>query len=359
MNKKLRTVITGTGSYIPDVVVNNDYFSGHFFYQPDGQNYPTSTEEIVEKFKEITGIEERRYASPDLMASTIGVKAAQLAIEDAGIDPETIDQIIVAHNYGDVIYGTLQTDILPSLAARIKHHLGIKNPACIAYDILFGCPGWIQGVIQSHAYINAGIAKRCLVIGTETLSRVVDKYDRDSMIFADGAGAAIVEGIETEEDTGILSFNVRTDSADEAFYLYSGCSYHPDANKKEIYIKMLGRKIYEYAIGNVPQAMQGALDKSGIDISVVKKVFLHQANEKMDFAIINRFFRLYKIREVDHDVMPMSIDKLGNSSVATVPTLFDLVRKRKLAKHELNKGDVIILASVGAGMHINAIVYRV
>lgn len=359
MNKKLRTVISGTGSYIPDVVVNNEYFAGHYFYQPDGQKYPNSTEEIVEKFKEITGIEERRYASPELVASTIGAKAAQLAIEDAGIDPETIDQIIVAHNYGDVKHGTIQTDILPSLAARIKYHLGIKNPNCIAYDILFGCPGWVQGVIQSHAYINAGMAKRCLVIGTETLSRVVDKYDRDSMIFADGAGAAIVEAKETDTDEGLLSFAVRTDSSEEAFYLYSGCSYNPDLNKKDIYIKMQGRKIYEYAIGNVPQAMKDALDKSGVDISEVKKVFLHQANEKMDFAIINRFFRLFKIREVDHDVMPMSIDKLGNSSVATVPTLFDLVRKKKLANHELHKGDVIILASVGAGMHINAIVYRV
>ena len=121
---------------------------------------------------------------------------------------------------------------------------------------------------------------------------------------------------------------------------------------------MFGRKIYEFAITNVPAAMKAALEKSGLEIDDVKKILIHQANEKMDEAIIKRFYRLYK-KPVPKGVMPMSIHKLGNSSVATVPTLLDLVLKGKIENQQLNKGDVIMLASVGAGMNINAIVYRV
>ena len=120
---------------------------------------------------------------------------------------------------------------------------------------------------------------------------------------------------------------------------------------------MDGRKIYEFALSNVPQAMKSCLDKSGIDISEVKKIFIHQANEKMDEAILKRFYRLYKT-DIPEGIMPMSIHKFGNSSVATVPTLFDLVKNNKLDQHQLEEGDVIMFASVGAGMHINAIVYR-
>ena len=120
---------------------------------------------------------------------------------------------------------------------------------------------------------------------------------------------------------------------------------------------MHGRKIYEFALNNVPTAMKKALDESNISINEVKKIFIHQANEKMDEAIIKRFYRLYKT-PAPEGVMPMSIHKLGNSSVATVPTLLDLVLKGNITNQEVKKGDVLIFASVGAGMNINAIVYR-
>ena len=120
---------------------------------------------------------------------------------------------------------------------------------------------------------------------------------------------------------------------------------------------MYGRKIYEFALNNVPAALKNCLDKSGYSIQDVKKILIHQANEKMDEAIVKRFYRLYKT-PVPDGIMPMTIHKLGNSSVATVPTLFDLIRKGEVNNHNLNKGDIIIFASVGAGMHINAIVYK-
>lgn len=353
---KIQSVITGTGSYIPNIVKKNSDFNNSVFLNEDGTPFESENEVVIEKFKAITGIEERRYAAANLNSSDLGYFAAKNAIEDAGIIKEDIDYIILAHNFGDVKSNSNQSDMLPSLAARIKYRLGIKNPNCVAYDILFGCPGWIQGVIQAEAFIKSGIAKKCLVIGTETLSRVIDPFDRDSMIFSDGAGACIVEAIETETQ-GILSHAAQTDTVDECYYLYYGKSFNKNENQDIGYIKMLGRKIYEYGLNHVPLAMKSALDKSGIDISEVNKVFLHQANEKMDEAIIKRFYRLYKSKVPD-GVMPMSIHKLGNSSVATVPTLFDLVKRGKIENQEINKGDVVIFASVGAGMSINAIVYR-
>lgn len=347
--------ITGTGSYIPKKIEKNEDFHQHEFLNADGSSFDYPNEVIVEKFKDITGIVERRYADDNLTSSDLGFLAAQKAIDDADIDQEEIDYIICAHNFGDVRANTIQSDILPCLASRIKHRLKIKNPRCVAYDILFGCPGWLEGVIQAQAFIKAGMAKKCLVIGTETLSRVVDKHDRDSMIYSDGAGASIVEA--TEDHGGILAHESASFTYDEAYYLFFGNSNNKELCKDTRYIKMHGRKIYEFALNNVAQAMKYCLDKSGVDISEVKKVLIHQANEKMDEAIIKRFYRLYKAKAPE-DIMPMSIHKLGNSSVATVPTLFDLIRNNKLDDHKINKGDVIIFASVGAGMHINAVVYK-
>ena len=354
----MATIISGTGSYIPSIIKTNLAFAENTFYGEDGVLIKTPNAEIVEKFKDITGIYERRYAEENMNTSEMASKAAELAIQDAGIDRETIDQIIVAHNFGDVLPGTIQTDTIPSLASRVKHQLGIKNPNCVAYDILFGCPGWIQGVIQADSFIKSGMAKRCLVIGAETLSRVVDSHDRDSMIFSDGAGACIVEE-DTNTNSGILASSVQSHCLDEAYFLYLGKSYHPEGDEATRYIKMKGRKVYEYAIKNVPLAMKECIEKAGVDIHDVKKFFLHQANEKMDEGFIKALYKLYDIRIVPENVMPMSIHDLGNSSVATIPTLYDLVKRGKYKEHQLHKGDIVIFASVGAGMNINAICYRV
>ena len=347
--------ITGSGSYIPTEKVSNIDFAKHSFLNEDGSPFPHSNEVVAEKFLEITGIKERRYVKDDLCTSDIAILAAEKAILDAKIDRETIDYIILAHNFGDVKKGAIQSDILPSLASRVKHGLKIINPKCVAYDILFGCPGWVEGVIQAYAFIKAGMAKRCLVIGAETLSRVVDLHDRDSMIYSDGAGATIVES--SEEPGGILSHETATFTYDEAYYLFFGNSFNKDHDPDVRYIKMHGRKIYEFALTNVPKAMASCLEKSGVPIEKVKKVLIHQANEKMDEAIIHRFFKQYK-QTPPEGVMPMSIHKLGNSSVATVPTLFDLMMKGELENQTLAKGDIIVFASVGSGMNINAIVYQ-
>lgn len=354
-----RTVIIGSGSYIPEEIKTNRDFTVHDFYGEDHKRIESSPDIIVQKFQEITGIEERRYATHEHNSSDLAFIASQLAIEDAGIDKESLDQIIFAHNYGDVTKHHIQTDAVPALASRLKQKLGIFNPSCVAYDLLFGCPGWLQGFIHSDAFFRAGIAKRILVVGSETLSRVIDPYDRDSMIFSDGAGATVLEYTEKDLDSGMLSASAQSHCVDEAGYINFGKSYFPDSDPRIRYIKMKGRKVYEYAIKNVPAAMKDCLDKAGVDITEVKKVFIHQANEKMDEGIIKSLFRLYGLKEIPTHVMPMSIHKFGNSSVATIPTLYDMVIKNQMPDHQLQTGDIVLFASVGAGMNINAVCYKI
>jgi 3-oxoacyl-[acyl-carrier-protein] synthase-3 len=350
------TVIAGFGSYIPEKELKNEDFLNHEFYDEKGEKLPYDNATIISKFNAITGIEARRYAKDDEVNSDLGTKAALDVFKKTGIDPETIDYIIYAQNFGDLSHNGDQADMMPSLASRVKHNLKIKNPNCVAYDMIFGCPGWVESLIQANMFIKAGEAKRCLVIGGETLSRTVDKHDRDAMIYADGAGACILEASQQSEN-GILAHASQSFTYDEAHFLYYGKTYKSASEDKTKYIKMFGRKIYEFALNNVPNAMQLALDKSGYTIDDVKKIFIHQANEKMDEQIVRRFYRLHKM-QMPEGIMPMSIHKLGNSSVATVPTLIDSVQQGLLENQEINKGDIAIFASVGAGMNINAVVYK-
>jgi 3-oxoacyl-[acyl-carrier-protein] synthase-3 len=350
--------ILGTGCHIPGNAVDNSAFLNHEFYDENGEPYPHSNEVIVEKFQAITEIRERRYAEPTQVCSDLGVLAAEKAIEAAGIDRESLDLIVSAHNFGNIKFGTRYTDQMPPLASRVKHGLGIQNPNSVAFDLLAGCPGWIQGVITANAYLQSGQAKRALVVGNEMLSRAVDPHDRDGMIFADGAGAVVLEAQTTQGPSGILGLANRTYTSDEAYYLKSNPGYKPGSNPDEMLIKMKGRKIYEFALRNVPDAMKGALDHAGVHLSEVKKIFIHQANAKLDHAVIERLYKLYSM-PVDVDaVAPMSIQWLGNSGVATVPTLLDMVWRQQYEGHSIQSGDVLLFASVGAGMTINAFVYR-
>ncbi len=357
MSTNIKSVIIGTGSSVPNNIIPNSNFLKHRFYEKNGEPITRENEEIISKFQHITEISERRYANQNQVTSDLGYLAAKDALDSSGIDPESLDYIIVAHNFGDIAYGSTRPEVLPALASRIKFKLGIQNPDCVAYDLPFGCPGWLQAMIQADYFIKSGDARRILVIGAELLSRVTDPHDRDTMIFADGAGATILEGRENS-DAGILTHKTQTHTASEAYYLYSGPSSNPKLVTDDQYIKMEGRKIYEYALKNVPLVIQQALQKSGKDIQDVNKVLVHQANGKMDEAILKRLFKLYQYSEHPPDVMPMTIDTLGNSSVATIPTLLDLILKNRLGAHQIKPEDIVVFASVGAGMNINAMVYR-
>jgi 3-oxoacyl-[acyl-carrier-protein] synthase III len=355
---QLYSIITGTGRYIPSKIVKNEHFIHNEFFNASGERNAKANEDIIQKFQQITEIEERRYVENDLVASDIGFFAAEKAIENAQIDKETLDYIIVAHNFGDVLASNKKSDLVPSLAARIKHKLGIKNPETIAYDLPFGCPGWLQAVIQADYYIKSGDAHKILVIGTETLSRISDPHDIDSMIYSDGAGAVILEAKKASEPVGILKHKTRSDTFQHALLLKMDVSYNPDFKDDTLFLKMEGRKLYEYALQTVPQLVKDCIDKAGLDISDIKKVLIHQANAKMDYAILARLLKLYGLKHTNNAVMPMTIAKLGNNSVATLPVLFDLLMKHEIEHHEVKSGDYLVFASVGAGMNVNAVIYK-
>lgn len=358
MQEQLYSIITGSGRYIPTQRITNSDFLNYTFYEADGKRLPRSNEEIIQKFSEITGILERRYVTDDLVASDIGYLAALDALNSSHSDGETLDYIIVAHNFGDVPADNRRSDLVPALASRVKMKLGIKNPETVCYDLPFGCAGWLQGVIQADFYIKSGMAKKVMVIGTETLSRICDPHDRDSMIYADGAGAVILEVKRSETPVGILAHHSQTNAGEYTYVLKMEPSYNPDYNGHDLFLKMRGRVLYEHALKAVPAVVKASLEKANIPITEVKKVFIHQANTKMDEAILKRLFEAYGVPTPD-GVMPMSISWLGNSSVATVPTLYDLVSKGDMPEHQLTKGSVIVFAAVGAGVNINAVVYRI
>ena len=359
MNSPIYSVIIGTGSYIPSRKIKNEEFLKNEFYDTDGKKLEKSNNEIIEKFFEITTIEERRYASDNLTTSDIACFAAVEAVKSAWIDKEELDCIIVAHNFGDVKSSNRLMDAVPCLAARVKHKLGISNPDAVAYDILFGCPGWLQATIQADYLIKSGDARKVMVIGAEILSRVSDPHDRDSMLYADGAGATIFAARESEYPVGILAHKTRTDTLLHNKMLHMGKSYHSEhENQDDVYLKMAGRKLYQYAIEKVPQTIKECLEKADIPLVEIKKALIHQANGKMDDAILKRLFNLYGIVDVPENIMPMTISWLGNSSVATIPTLLDLILKGKLEPHEIKKDDTLLFASVGAGMNINALIYK-
>jgi len=360
MSDTIYSVITGTGKFIPSNRIKNEVFLSNDFYENDGRKINKTNQEIIDKFLEITTIAERRYVSKDQSTSDIAYLAALDALKSSNVDKEKLDYIIVAHNFGDVQDGRPQLDIVPSLAARVKHKLKIKNPNTVAYDLPFGCPGWLQGVIQADYFIKSGDAKKIMVIGADILSRVSDPHDRDSMIYADGAGAVILEAKSSDTPIGILSHKTRSDTYEYSKMLFMGPSYKKELDQNgELFLKMNGRKLYQYALETVPNAVKECLDKSKIPIQEVKKFLIHQANGKMDDAILKRIYLLYGVQNMPEDIMPMTISWLGNSSVATIPTLLDLILKGNFEPHKIEKGDVLVFASVGAGMNINAVTYRV
>lgn len=348
-------IIIGSGSYIPECVITKKDFLDSVFYDENHQLLDKPSDEVFDKFVEITEIKERRYINEDQDNLTIGIIAAERALEDSGIDREDLDYIIYASNYGNVKKNG-HSDMMPSMSARLKHSLGIKNRQCIVYDMIFGCPGWVEGMVLADILIKAGKAKKILVVGSETLSRVTDPHDRNKMIFADGAGAVVLEA--QESPYGILTSNTICDNGPELHYLHNGNTLNPNSDSERIYINMAGRKIYEYALKYVPDAIKATLDKAGLHINDIDKLLIHQANAKMDYAIVDRLFRLYNIKDYNHNFAPMTIQWLGNSSVATIPTMFDLIRKGKMEDQQFLPGGYILFASVGASMNINCILYQ-
>jgi 3-oxoacyl-[acyl-carrier-protein] synthase-3 len=352
------SVIIGTGSYLPEEIITNDYFLNRQFYKADGTKITKPTAEITQKLQDISGIESRRYAGKDSDTVTLAVKASEAAIADAGIDKELIDGVIVAHNFGNMKDGQKSSSLLPNVAALVKNQLNIKNHHCFAFDLLFGCPGWVQAMIQAHYSILAGDAKNVLVVGVDILSRVVDEHDLDSMLFGDGAGAVILQGQESETKKGILVSHTFSHCLDDVDYLNMGNSYNGEKEGNDIFIKMNGRNVYRYAVTHVPTLISECLAKSNIGIEEISMFLFHQANAKLIQAVGDKLFAQQNYDGIYEKLVPITLQYTGNSSVATVPTLLDNVMRKELDGFEIKEGDKVLMAAVGSGMHANCLIYQ-
>jgi 3-oxoacyl-[acyl-carrier-protein] synthase-3 len=355
------TIIAATGSYIPPIKVPNKYFLKHKFYLLDKekQEYVQDSkpiEERIQKLTTITGIYERRYVSEDQVTSDIATEA----LKSTNYDLNSLDYLIVATNFGDVTNSHNQVDIVPSISAKVKQKSQITNPKTIAMDLVGGCPGWLMGVRTAHALIQSNLAERVAVIGAETLSRVSDPYDMDSMIYSDGAGVAIFEAQESPNLEGIISIAERTD-ANYSHLLKMGPSNNPSYNQNRIFLKMKGHKLYKYALRYVPDVVIESLEKADVKLQDLNLILAHQANERLDMDIIKRLLKSLNIEMTEEQIksiIPMTINWLANSSVATIPTMLDLIIRRKLDNYSLGPNSLINMFSVGAGMNIVSMVYK-
>lgn len=353
----LKTIIKGTGHHLPERIIENAYFLGSRFMDKNGQVNPKPTDQIIEKLESITGIKSRRYVKDDEDSVPLMTKASLSAILDAGLDKEEIDGIIVTHNAGNMLPGGKGYHTIPNMAALLKHSLAIKNYKCFAYDILFGCPGWIQGMVSAHQAIQLKDARNVLVVGIEVASRFVDVYDLDSMILADGCGAAIVSASD-EMPGGVMSYATYSHAQDDVSCIYQGSSYNKELDHFSLF-KMNGREVYKYATIWLPRVIKEALDKAGLTASDVSLFLFHQANGKMLHAIANNLADMYNLKNLSFDgKIPTTIEFTGNTSVATIPNMLSMIRKGELGEYKINAGDIVVFASVGAGMHCNAMVYQ-
>ncbi len=352
----MKTIIKGTGSHLPERIIDNSYFLNRQFMDENGFVNPKPTAEIIEKLEAITGIKSRRYIPETGDSVPLMTHAAENAIADANIDKNKIDGIIVAHNAGNMLEGTEGFHTVPNMAALLKNRLEISNHDCFAYDILFGCPGWVQGVIQAHQAIQMGDAKNILVLGIEVASRLVDPFDLDSMILADGCGAAIIS--TADNDSGIISYATFSHCQEDLACIYLDKSYNKDLNLPTLF-KMNGKDVYRYATVWVPIVIKKALDKVKLTASDIDMFLFHQANGKMLHAFANNLAKMYELEGLDFaGKISTTIEFTGNTSVATIPNMLDMIRKNKLGDYEIKKGMKVVMASVGAGMHCNALVYQ-
>ena len=344
---------------LPEKVIPNSYFSDHEFFSKEGIKIRKPAAEVIAKLEEISGITSRRYIS-DQEDNVPMIKAAgENAIADAGLNKTQIDGIIVAHNTGNMVPDNPgHWDSVPNLASLAKNILGIKNHECFAYDILFGCPGWVQGLIQAHQAIQNGDANHVLVIGVEVISRVLDPHDLDSMLLGDGCGAVILSKSERDNKAGVLGYATFSHCQEDCHTIYIGKSNNPDFGNTKFF-KMNGREVYRYATKWVPQVIKKGLEKVGKSMDEVDLFLFHQANGKMIEAIGNNISRLFDVDfKVLKERIPITIGFTGNTSVASIPTMLDMIRNKQLDKFEIKDGQLVAMVSVGAGMHCNAILYQ-
>lgn len=311
----MTTKIIGIGSYVPDTVVTNQ----------DLMKFLDTDDAWI---RERTGICERRV-SKDMGTCGLAIEAAKRAIDDAGIAPKEIDLIVLATSSGDRAF--------PAAAMDVQAAIGAVN--AVGFDITAACSGFIFGLHIAHSFFAAGIYKTALIIGAETLSKVVDWTDRGTCIlFGDGAGAAVVRASET----GIIRTLMGSDGTKGWTLECQARNLGNCVNgiKPELgFMKMDGKEVFKFAVRKVPEIVAQILEDAQMDPEEIKYFVLHQAN----FRILEAASRRLK---VPMDRIPVNIDRYGNTSAASVPILLDELKR----DGKLERGDKLVLAGFGSGM---------
>ncbi|RIM60030.1 ketoacyl-ACP synthase III [Staphylococcus arlettae] len=306
--------IKGFGAYAPENVVDNAYF----------ESFLETSDEWISK---MTGIKERRWAGEDEDTTDLAYKASIKAIEDAGIEANDIDMIIVATSTGEYPF--------PTVGNMLQNRLGISKVASM--DQLAACSGFMYGLINAKQFVQSGDYKNILVVGVDKLSKITDMTDRSTAIlFGDGAGAAVVS--EVSEGRGILSYELGSDgSGGEYLYL------NPDNGK----IFMNGREVLKFAVRIMGEASNRAVEKAGLQSEDVDMFIPHQANIRIMESARERL-------GIPKEKMSVSVDKFGNTSAASIP----LSIAQELENNKIKDDDVLVFVGFGGGLTWGAITLK-
>lgn len=321
----LRSVILGCGSYLPERVLTNKELAAMV---------DTSDEWIVER----TGIKERRIAADDERTSDLAIAAARNALENAGIDAQDIDLIVLATSTPDYTF--------PATAVTVQAELGITGGA--AFDVQAVCTGFVYAMSTADALLQTGRHKRALVIGAETFSRIIDWEDRGTcVIFGDGAGAVVLEAQKPNgavDQRGILTTRIRSDGRyQDKLYVDGG----PSSTQTTGHLRMQGRDVFKHAVVNIASVMKEALEEAGVDAEEVDWFVPHQANKR----ILDGTARKFGIPE---ERVVVTVDKHGNTSAASIPLALDVAQK----DGRINRGDMVLIEAMGGGFTWGAVLLR-
>lgn len=322
---KIQSVVRGVGGYLPERVISNDELS---------KTVDTSDEWIVQR----TGIRQRHVAAEGEMTSDLALHASRMALEKAGLEPADIDLIIV---------GTTTPDhTFPATAALLQHKLGISHG--VAFDVQAVCSGFVFAVATADSYLKSGMAKRALVVGAETFSRLLDWTDRTTcVLFGDGAGAMILEAQEVADDApekGVLVSSLRTDGSHwDKLYVDGG----PSATQSVGYVRMEGREVFKHAVGMISDVVEDVLEKTGKTTSDLDWFIPHQANKR----IIDGAGRKLGIPEQKTIV---TVDRHANTSAASVPLALWVA----IEDGRVKPGDLVMIEAMGGGFTWGAALIR-
>ncbi len=319
-----RAVVRGVGHYLPDRVVPNSEFE---------KTLDTSDEWIRAR----TGIERRHFAAEGQTTSDLATRAARAALDKAGLGPEDIDALVVATSTADLTF--------PSAATMVQAELGMSNG--FAFDIQAVCAGFVYALTQANALIVSGSARRVLVIGAETFSRLMDWTDRSTcVLFGDGAGALILEAAEgagTSDDRGILASDLHSDGRyKDALYVDGGVSTGTTGH-----LRMQGNVVFRHAVEKLAETAHASLDKAGLSGADVDWIVPHQANLRIISATAQRM-------QVPMERVILTVQDHGNTSAASIPLALSVGCERG----QIKQGDLIVTEAIGGGLAWGSVVLR-